>query len=63
MLAAADDCVDVAAESDGVEAASEPYTSEEPAAIHSDLVHTHDHNRGPGASSVVQIPQIQVQGP
>lgn len=44
-------------------AASEPDTSEEPAAIHPDLVHTQDHNRGPGASSAVHIPQIQVQDP
>ena len=46
-----------------VVAASEPDTSEEPAAIHPDLVHTQDHNRGPGASSAVHIPQIQVQDP
>lgn len=44
-------------------AASEPDTSEEPAAIHPGLVHTHDHNRGPGASSAVHIPQTQAQGP
>jgi len=48
-------------------AASEPDTSEEPAAIHPDLVHSrdHDHTHGPdhGASSEVHIPQNQVQDP
>lgn len=48
-------------------AASEPDTSEEPAAIHPDLVHSrdHDHNHGQGhgPSSAVHIPQIQDQDP
>jgi len=48
-------------------AASEPDTSEEPAAIHPDLVHSQDHDRthgqGHGTSSAVHIPQIQVQDP